>query len=201
LTPLLRSKAAARDAALKARVAAHAAHPGAPRLAAGHALEVIAQLRATRSVAGYLPIRNELDPLPAMLALAGLGYAVGVPVIVARDQPVVFRSWTPGVETERGAFGVEVPKTGAPVEPDVLLVPMLAFDRRGHRLGYGGGFYDRTIAALRSRREIHAFGFAYAAQELPVVPDSETDMRLDAIVTEEGVIWPADGNAAASVPT
>ena len=138
------------------------------------------------TVAGYLPIRSEIDPRPAMLALAGLGYRVCVPVIEGRGRPLAFRAWTPGAATERGPFGVEMPVAGELVEPDVLLVPMLAFDARGHRLGYGGGFYDRTIGALRARREVQALGFAYAAQELPAVPDGETDMRLDAIVTEAG---------------
>ena len=183
-------KAAAREAALKVRAAAHAAGAGAARLAAGHALEAIGHLRAVGTVAGYLPIRSEIDPRPAMLALIGLGYRVAVPVVEAPGQPLAFRAWSPGGTTEPGAFGVEVPVAAEPVEPDVLLVPMLAFDARGHRLGYGGGFYDRTIARLRARREVHALGFAYAAQEVDLVPDSETDMRLDAVVTEAGVRWP-----------
>ena len=81
-----------------------------------------------------------------MLALSGLGYRLCVPVVEAPRLPLAFRTWTPGAATERGAFGIEVPVEGAPAEPDLLLVPMLAFDARGHRLGYGGGFYDRTIA-------------------------------------------------------
>ena len=128
------------------RAAAHAAGAGAARLAAGHALEAIGHLRAVGTVAGYLPIRSEIDPRPAMLALIGLGYRVAVPVVEAPGQPLAFRAWSPGGTTEPGAFGVEVPVAAEPVEPDVLLVPMLAFDARGHRLGYGGGFYDRTIA-------------------------------------------------------
>jgi 5-formyltetrahydrofolate cyclo-ligase len=184
-------KDAARAAALERRRAAHAAGaPGAGRLAGGYALETIAGLRGVGVVAGYLPIRDEIDPLPAMLALSGLGYRVAAPVIEARGRPLAFRSWTPGGTTVTGPFGVPVPAAGETVEPDVLLVPMLAFDRRGHRLGYGGGFYDRTIAGLRARREIAAIGFAYADQEMPEVPDSEHDMRLDAIVTDLGVIRP-----------
>jgi 5-formyltetrahydrofolate cyclo-ligase len=191
VSELHQTKRAARDAAMTVRAAAHAAGAGAARLAAGHALEAIGHLRAVRTVSAYLPIRNEIDPGPAMLALAGLGYGLCLPLIEGRGRPLAFRSWTPGAATEPGPFGVEIPVAGEPVEPDVLLVPMLAFDRRGHRLGYGGGFYDRTIAGLRARREVHALGFAYAAQELPEVPDGETDMRLDAIVTEAGVIWTA----------
>jgi 5-formyltetrahydrofolate cyclo-ligase len=185
------SKRAARAEAMAVRAAAHAAAPGAARLAAGHALEVIAGLRGVAVVSGYLPVRAEIDPTPVMLALVGLGFRVAAPVISAREAPLGFREWTPGVAIERGVFGVPVPVGGAPLEPDALLVPMLAFDRRGHRLGYGGGFYDRTIAGLRARRPVTAIGLAYAAQEVPEVPDSAHDMQLDAIVTEQGVVRPA----------
>ena len=190
MTDRAASKKSARAAAMAVRAAAHAAAPGAARLAAGYALEAIAALRGVAVVSGYLPVRREIDPIPAMLALVGLGIRVAVPVIGAREQPLGFREWTPGAATERGAFGVPVPVGGALLDPEVLLVPMLAFDRRGHRLGYGGGFYDRTIADLRARRPVAAIGFAYAAQEVPEVPDSQHDMQLDAIVTEQGVIRP-----------
>jgi 5-formyltetrahydrofolate cyclo-ligase len=153
-------------------------------------LETIAALRGATVVSGYLQVRREIDPMPAMLALSGLGFRVVVPVIGGPERPLGFREWTPGAPTERGAFGVPVPVGGELLEPDVLIVPMLAFDRRGHRLGYGGGFYDRTIADLRARRTVTALGFAYAAQEMPEVPDSAHDMRLDAIVTEQGIIRP-----------
>lgn len=184
-------KAAARQAALAARAAAHAAGAGAARLAAGHLLELLAPLRSVRTVAGYLPIRSEIDARPAMLALIGVGYRVAVPVVEAPGRPLAFRLWTPGMRTERGAFGVEVPVEGEAAEPEALLVPLLAFDAAGHRLGYGGGFYDRTIAALRAARAVEAIGLAYAAQEVAEVPRTATDMRLDAIVTEEGVRRPA----------
>jgi 5-formyltetrahydrofolate cyclo-ligase len=187
---LVQSKRAAREAALRVRRAAHEAGAGAARLAGGYALEAIGHLREVGTVAAYLPIRDELDPLPAMLALHGLGYRVCVPVIEARARPLAFRTWRPGVATVAGPLGVEVPVEGEPAEPDALLVPMLAFDARGHRLGYGGGFYDRTIAGLRARRGgVAAFGFAYAAQQVYEVPDGETDMRLDAVITEAGILW------------
>jgi 5-formyltetrahydrofolate cyclo-ligase len=185
------TKKAARSAAMAVRAAAHAGTPGAARLAAGHALEVIAGLRHIAVISGYLPIRHELDPMPAMLALVGLGFRVAVPVIAGRGLPLEFRAWRPGAAVERGPFDVMVPVDGETLEPDALLVPMLAFDRRGHRLGYGGGFYDRTIATLRAHRPITALGFAYAAQEIPKMPDSDHDMQLDLIVTERGVITPA----------
>jgi 5-formyltetrahydrofolate cyclo-ligase len=186
---LVQSKRAAREAALRVRRAAHEAGAGAARLAGGHALEAIGHLREVGTVAAYLPIRDEIDPLPAMLALHGLGYRVCVPVIAARARPLAFRSWHPGVATVAGPLGVEVPVEGEAAEPDALLVPMLAFDASGHRLGYGGGFYDRTIAGLRARGAVAAFGFAYAAQQVDEVPDGETDMRLDAVVTEAGILW------------
>jgi 5-formyltetrahydrofolate cyclo-ligase len=180
-----------------ARAAAHAlrataaGHPGCARRAAAHVLDAVAPLRAVRTVAGYLPIRSEIDPLPAMRALIGLGFTVAVPEVVAPGTPLAFRAWTPGVATAAGSFGVAVPVGTDRVVPDLLLVPLLAFDRRGHRLGYGGGFYDRTIAALRAGQPLTAIGLAYAAQEVPRVPDGETDSLLDAIVTENGVIRPA----------
>lgn len=186
------SKAAARAGALALRAAAAAASPGAARQAAGHLLAEVAHLRGAEVIAGYLPIRSEIDARPAMLALLGLGRRVCVPVVRGSGRPLEFLAWTPEAETVRGAFGVAVPAVGAAMEPDLLLVPMLAFDARGHRLGYGGGFYDRTIAALRARRPLVAWGLAYAAQELPAVPHGETDMRLDAIVTEAGVLRPGD---------
>jgi 5-formyltetrahydrofolate cyclo-ligase len=183
-------KRALRAAAFDARAAAHAADPGAPRRAAGHALAVISDLPPGAMVAGYRPVRSEIDPEPLMLALEGLGFGLCLPVIVGRDLPLVFREWRPGAPMEAGTFGIEIPAASVPAEPDLLVVPMLAFDRRGHRLGYGGGFYDRTIAALQARRSLRAIGLAFAAQEVAPLPDADTDMCLDAIVTEVGVILP-----------
>lgn len=181
------AKAAARAAALRVRAAAQAAHPGAPKAVARHVAAALAGLRSGAAVAGYLPIRSELDPMPALLALAGRGVPLCLPVVTGPAQPLVFRAWTPGEALEAGAFGVMVPVAGAVVVPAVLLVPMLAFDGRGHRLGYGGGFYDRTIAALGPG--VRTLGIAYAAQEVAVLPDEGTDRVLDAVVTEDGVRW------------
>lgn len=140
-----------------------------------------------RPMAGYMPIRTELDPRPAMVKLSACG-VVALPVIEAAAKPLRFRRWTPGCATVAGPFGVEVPVEGQDIVPEVLIVPLLAFDRTGARLGYGGGFYDRTLAQLRSRGPVLAVGLAYAAQELPHLPSEPTDQPLDAIVTEEGVI-------------
>lgn len=193
MIPLSDVKRAARTEALDARARAHAGGIGAARQAAGHALEALHAAHASGTVAAYLAIRSEIDAMPLMLALSGLGFDVALPVIVGRGQPLVFRRWTPGAPLEGGPFGTSVPKDAAEVVPDVLIVPMLAFDARCHRLGYGGGFYDRTIADLRARRPLHAFGLAYAGQQMQTLPVEATDMQLDAVVTEAGIVSPTAG--------
>jgi 5-formyltetrahydrofolate cyclo-ligase len=173
-------KSAARAAAFATRKAAFAAGQG-------QAAEILADyLAAQRGVAlsGYMAMRTEIDPMVAMVAHQG---PVCVPVIVARATPLRFREWTPGCTLAQGEFGADIPVEGAWIEPAVLIVPLLAFDARGYRLGYGGGFYDRTLEALRAKRPTLAVGFAFAAQEVAEVPIDETDQRLDAIVTEQGV--------------
>ena len=137
------------------------------------------------ALAGYLPIRSEIDPRPVMAEHRG---AVGVPVIRAGDRPLDFHLWQPGAPLVAGPFGVQVPQEAAPMVPRVVIVPLLAFDARGYRLGYGGGFYDRTLAALRARGPVWALGFAYGGQELPRVPVESTDQPLDAVVTETGLV-------------
>ncbi|WP_299132146.1 5-formyltetrahydrofolate cyclo-ligase [uncultured Amaricoccus sp.] len=184
------AKKVARTAAFEARAQAHAEGVGAARRAAGHVLTVVAALREARVVSGYLPIRTELDPMPAMLALHGLGYRLCVPVIEAPRQPLRFRAWTPDATLVPGPFGVSVPAEGEELEPDILLVPLLAFDSYGNRLGYGGGFYDRTLHALRARRMAWGYGFAYERQLVPEVPRALTDAVLDGVVTETGARLP-----------
>ncbi len=188
MTDRAAEKAAVRAAAFAVRAAALAGAPEAPRAVAAHVSALVRGLPAVRRVAGYMPIRSELDPLPTMTALAAAGVVLCLPVVTGRAQPLAFRDWAPGAALEPGAFGVPVPADGAPVVPDALLVPMLAFDARGHRLGYGGGFYDRTIAALRAGPGVLALGLAFAAQEVAALPDAGTDMVLDAIATERGVM-------------
>lgn len=141
-----------------------------------------------RALSGYMPMRTEIDCLPAMAAHAG---PVGVPVIVAKATPLRFREWTVTTEMVPGPFGASVPASGEWIVPEVLIVPLLAFDRRGHRLGYGGGFYDRTLEGLRAASpDILAIGFAFAAQEVDEVPTEPVDQPLDLIVTEREVIRP-----------
>lgn len=134
-------------------------------------------------------MRTEIDPTPAMEEAAAHG-PVGLPVIMGADQPLQFRLWTPGCAMIAGAFGAQIPADGAWMQPEIVIVPLVAFDRRGGRLGYGGGFYDRTLQQLRARRATLAIGFAYAAQEADDLPLEATDQPLDMIVTEAGVITP-----------
>ncbi len=173
-------KAAARKAAFAARKAAFAAGQGQ---AAELLADVLAGYRG-QALAGYMPMRTEIDPLPAMAAHQG---PVAVPVIMGKGMALRFREWTPGCAMQEGEFGAWVPAEGAWVEPQVLIVPLVGFDARGYRLGYGGGFYDRTLEGLRARHKVLAVGFAFAAQELPEVPIEPTDQRLDMIITEAGV--------------
>ena len=180
-------KAAARKAAFARRKAAHdlsiAVYGGA---AAGKLSEVLAGYRGV-PLSGYMPIRTEIDPLPAMAEAAAHG-PVGVPVIEAAGHPLRFSRWTPEGALRAGPFGAMVPEVDDWMEPEILIVPLVAFDRRGGRLGYGGGFYDRTLERLRARRATLAIGFAYAAQEAEALPLEDTDQPLDLIVTEAEVI-------------
>ena len=182
-------KAAMREAAQERRKAAHAAASGAAGTARGHFLSAGLD-RGCRIASAYRRIRSELDPEPLMLALIERGLRVCVPVIEGKGLPLKFREWTPQTRLQPGPFGAQVPTDGEWLKPDLLIVPLLAFDGSGLRLGYGGGFYDRTIAGLRAAGSVRAVGFGYAAQQVHEVPADETDERLDAIVTEAGVVRP-----------
>lgn len=139
-------------------------------------------------VAGYAPIRSEIDPVPLMRSLAVKGAALAMPAIAARDTALVFRAWMPGDALVRGALGTcEPPASAVEVVPDIVLVPLAAFDRAGHRIGYGAGYYDRTLEALRRRRTVTAIGLAFAVQEVAQVPALSHDVRLDYVLTETGV--------------
>lgn len=174
------AKAAARKAAFAARKEAFAKGQGQ---AAELLADVLAAYRG-RALAGYMAMRTEIDPMAAMAAHEG---AVGVPVILGPGQALRFREWSPGSAMVAGEFGALIPAEGAWVEPEVVIVPLVGFDARGYRLGYGGGFYDRTLAGLRARHPVLAVGFAFAAQELAEVPIDQYDQRLDVIVTEAGI--------------
>ena len=180
MTTLAERKAAAREAAFARRKTAF--ETGDREAGARNLLEHLFTLRG-KPVAGYMPMRTEIDPLPAMRELSRYG-PVCVPVIERKGQPLKFREWRPDSEMQDGPFGARIPLGGGWIEPEVLIVPLVAFDARGNRLGYGGGFYDRTLEMLRSRRPTLAVGFAWAAQEAEDLPVEPTDQPLDAIITE-----------------
>ncbi len=141
------------------------------------------------AVSAYWPMGSEIDPRPLIGALHGRGHAIGLPVVLRPGAALVFRTWAPGLALTAGGFGTRIPgPEQAEIRPEVLLVPLLAFDRRGFRLGYGGGFYDRTLAALRAAGAVRALGLAYAGQEIAEVPRGGFDQGLDGIVTETGAI-------------
>jgi 5-formyltetrahydrofolate cyclo-ligase len=141
-------------------------------------------------VAGYRSIRREVDIAQAMQDCAARGVRLCLPVIEAQDKPLYFRRWRLEDVLEKGRYGVEVPPSDAPfARPDVVLVPLVAFDRTGHRLGYGAGYYDRTIRVLRQQeKNIQMIGVAYSLQEVEQLPVDSNDERLDFIVTEKEVI-------------
>jgi 5-formyltetrahydrofolate cyclo-ligase len=137
------------------------------------------------AVSFYWPMGDEADPRLLAAQLAQRGHKLALPVVVKKGAPLVFRLWRDGEALVEHAFGMHEPAaSAAAVTPDVLLVPLLAFDARGHRLGYGGGFYDRTLAALETKL---AVGVAYAGQETGELPIHERDHALDMVVTEKGV--------------
>lgn len=182
-TDLAALKEQARKAAFAAREAAHAADDGHP---AGVLSSFLAGYRGV-PLAGYMPIRTEIDPLPAMGEASAYG-PVGVPVIDAAGRPLRFARWEPDAKMVTGVFGTQIPADPVFFEPEILIVPLVAFDLSGGRLGYGGGFYDRTLEKLRAKRATLAVGFAYAAQQMADLPLEPTDQRLDLVITETGVI-------------
>ncbi len=188
MTEIFEAKAALRRTSRQRRRAA--ASGGDSAEACRRLLDSLA-IPAATTVSGYWPLRDELDPRPILSALAKRGQRLCLPVVVESGVPLVFRGWRPDVSLEPAAFGTQVPGADCPVlEPDILLVPLLAFDRRGFRLGYGGGFYDRTLATLRGRRPVLAVGLAFAGQEVDAVPVEAGDEPLDRIVTEREVMTP-----------
>jgi len=140
-------------------------------------------------IAGYSPIKSELDPFPLMRALAEKGAALALPVIIARNQALIFRAWQPEEGLVRGQYGIFEPSSDASdVDPDVVLVPLAAFDRAGHRIGYGRGYYDRTLQNLRAMKKITVIGLAFAVQEIDIVPRLPHDEQLDCVLTERELI-------------
>ncbi|SEQ45336.1 5-formyltetrahydrofolate cyclo-ligase [Thalassovita taeanensis] len=183
MSDLAAIKAEARKAAFARR---KLAHEGARGGRAGVLSSFLAGYRGA-PLAGYMPIRTEISPLPAMEEAAAHG-PVCVPVIQGPDLPLRFSRWEPGCALKPGPFGAMIPAVDDFIRPEIVIVPLVAFDRHGGRLGYGGGFYDRTLEQLRAQGPVLAVGFAYAAQEADALPLEPTDQPLDIIITEQGVL-------------
>lgn len=143
--------------------------------------------RPGTTVSGYSPIGDEIDPLPLMHRLAGERVLLALPAMQGRGEPLRFHRWQPGDQRSEGRWGIREPLPSAPqAEPAVMLVPLLAFDAEGYRLGYGGGFFDRTLAAARAAGPVIAIGLAYDAQLMPALPRVDFDQRLDWVLTPSG---------------
>ena len=186
-TELFKRKTEARaQAKLRRAEAAASAGLAAAETVSERVAALLTGFPKTTSVAGYWPVGTELDVRPILAHFDLNGFTCALPVVVARGQPLLFRTWDPETRLETAGYGLLEPAAGTPeVEPDVLLVPLLAFDRAGFRLGYGAGFYDRTLDGLRRRRTVIAVGVGYAAQEMAAVPRDGYDQPLDWIVTEQ----------------
>ena len=140
-------------------------------------------------VSGFSPLKTEINPLPLLRRLADAGASLALPVVAGRGKPLIMRSYAFGQTLNEGVWGIREPKDDAPeVDPDILIVPLAAFDRHGRRIGYGAGYYDMTINRLRLMKPVVAVGIAYAAQEVPEVPVTPRDARLDLVLTERDVI-------------
>ena len=141
------------------------------------------------AVSGYLAIGTEIDVVPALLRLEKAGLHATLPVVTEHEQSLTFRHWTAGTQLEPGPLRTRHPVAGSPkMVPDLLIIPMLAFDVEGYRIGWGGGFYDRTLVKLRAKKEVIAIGAAFAAQQVDKIPRDHHDARLDWVVTEMGLI-------------
>jgi 5-formyltetrahydrofolate cyclo-ligase len=179
---ILRREAIARRDALPADARAQAALVIAER-------PFPVDIDAEAIVSGFFPMKSEISPIPLMRKLAEAGARLALPVVTGRGKPLIMRAWSFGQPLASGVWGIREPLADAPeVLPDVLLVPLLAFDRHGHRIGYGAGYYDMTITALRAQKRVTAVGLAFAAQEIERVPTTPHDARLDLVLTENEII-------------
>jgi len=141
------------------------------------------------TVSAYWPIRDELDSRPLLYALSERGATCALPAVTGRGRPMIFRRWRPGDVLIEAAFGLREPAdTALPLVPDIVVAPLLAVDPAGRRLGYGGGYYDRTIAALRRGGAVLTVGIGYDVQIRPGVPAGPDDMRLDWAVSDERIV-------------
>jgi 5-formyltetrahydrofolate cyclo-ligase len=178
--------------ALRARLRERRRQLGAERPDAAvraAALLPLDRLPPFAAFSGYFPLGTELDPRPLMLRLAENGATPCLPVAVSRDEALEFRLWDPRDELEPDSFGIPSPPSWVDaVVPDLVIAPVLGFDRAGHRLGQGAGHYDRTLANLRAAQPVFVLGLAYSGQEVDRLPAEPHDERLDAILTETGYI-------------
>jgi 5-formyltetrahydrofolate cyclo-ligase len=169
-----------------------AAKVEAAQVIAEHGLALVPELRGAAPqgcVSAFASMPDELNVWPLLRRLHGAGVPLALPVVEGKGRPLVFRAWVPGDAMNKGVWDIPEPKPDkAVVEPDILLVPLLAFDGRGGRLGYGGGFYDRTLAGLRARQPVIAVGLAYDEQRVDAVPHLDYDQRLDWVLTPSGPI-------------
>jgi 5-formyltetrahydrofolate cyclo-ligase len=179
------SKGDLRTAALARRDALDVVHrTAAAQAIAARGLPVAIKPGAV--VAGYSPIRSEIDPVFLMRTLAARGARLALPAIMARGKSLAFRAWSPGDRLMLGPLGILEPSpAAAELVPDIMLVPLAAFDRAGHRIGYGAGHYDVTLAYLRKVKAIVALGIAFAVQEIKTVPMQPHDVALDYVLTEK----------------
>ena len=151
------------------------------------------QTLGKKIIAGYHPIGSELDSLILLEALSRMDCIITLPVTPAENAPLLFRRWAPGEALRKGRFGVKEPSPRSQeLDPDIVLAPLLAFDRTGHRLGYGGGFYDRTLHALRAEAQVVAIGIAFDEQEIDTLPHNDDDEALDWVLTPTGA-WRFEG--------
>jgi 5-formyltetrahydrofolate cyclo-ligase len=180
-------KRAERTRALARRAAAHALHGRRAGLRlAKHGIGFL-EAAPGAIVSGFSAIRDEIDAGPLLDCLARDGYQLALPVMQGKGKPLLFRAWAPGDEMGSATWGIAEPLSSrAVLEPDVVLVPLLAFDAQGHRLGYGGGFYDRTLAGLRALKPIVAIGVAYDELKVDAVPHLDYDQRIDWVLTPSG---------------
>jgi 5-formyltetrahydrofolate cyclo-ligase len=184
--PIETEKAALRQRLRQARAALPADERADASAAAARHLLTSGALKAGRVTAGYWPIRDELDCRPILLQLLEKGEAVALPVVQGPSEPLEWRLWLPDASLVPSGFGSLAPSDEAPrAEPEIMLLPLLGFDRVGTRLGYGGGYYDRSLASFRRRPLL--IGLAFSQQELPAIPREAHDIPLDAVVTEAGL--------------
>jgi 5-formyltetrahydrofolate cyclo-ligase len=186
--PAGQSKSDLRTAALAAREALS----GGERAAAAQAIATRGlplEIAPGTIVSGYSPIRSEVDPAPLMRALAARGAQLALPAVLARGKSLAFRAWSPNDRLVLGSLGILEPSpAAAEVVPDIMLVPLAAFDGLGHRIGYGAGHYDFTLAHLRKLKHVIAIGLAFAAQEIVAVPALPHDVALDYVLTETDML-------------